>query len=116
MTNRGGGEPMPDMAFRPRPRMDPPPRSFAADAHGCIMVATRRGRPNTSLTNGFLDHMTWHCWGLGDFMNGVGFWLGPVGGTGGAACNFRIIIIGQDHGYCVGTDPSGDRETFGRRG
>ena len=39
------------------------------------------------LTNGFLDHVTWHCWGLGDFTNGVG----------------------QDHGYCVGTDIAGDQ-------
>jgi hypothetical protein len=37
--------------------------------------------------NGFLDHATWHCWGLGDFTNGMG----------------------QGHGYCVGTDPAGDQ-------
>ena len=30
-------------------RMGPPPRSFAADAHGCIMVATRMDPPNTRL-------------------------------------------------------------------
>jgi len=40
-----------------------------------------------TLTNGFQDHMTWHCCGLGDFTNGMG----------------------QGHGYCVGTDPSGDQ-------
>ncbi len=39
------------------------------------------------LTNGFLDHTTWHCWGLADFTNGMG----------------------QAHGYCVGTDPAGDQ-------
>jgi hypothetical protein len=39
-----------------------------------------------TLSNGIQDHMTWHCWGMGDYTNGVG----------------------QDHGYCVGTDPSGD--------
>ena len=26
------------MAIKPRGRMGPPPRSFAADAHDCIMV------------------------------------------------------------------------------
>jgi hypothetical protein len=39
------------------------------------------------LTNGFLDHTTWHCWGLADYTNGVG----------------------QTHGYCVATDPAGDQ-------
>jgi len=29
--------------------MGPPPRSFAADAHDCIMVAILMDRPNTSL-------------------------------------------------------------------
>jgi hypothetical protein len=45
-----------------------------------------------SLTNGFQDHMTWHCWGTSEFANGVG----------------------QDQGYCVGTDPAGDQisQTF----
>jgi len=28
--------------------MGPPPRSFAADAHGCIMVRVPRDPPNTS--------------------------------------------------------------------
>src|SRR5262245_39826525 len=36
---------------------------------------------------GLADHMTHHCWGMGDFNNGVG----------------------QDRGYCVGMDPSGDQ-------
>jgi hypothetical protein len=39
------------------------------------------------LTNGLLDHVTFHCWGMGDFTNGVG----------------------QSHGYCVGTDIAGDQ-------
>jgi hypothetical protein len=39
------------------------------------------------LTDGLLDHTTWHCWGLGDYTNGKG----------------------TDHGYCVGTDPEGDQ-------
>src|SRR5262252_1565067 len=37
------------LAFEPRFRMGPPPRSFAADAHDCIMVAVLSDRPNTSL-------------------------------------------------------------------
>jgi hypothetical protein len=40
-----------------------------------------------TVTDGFLDHMTWHCWGIGSFVNGVG----------------------QSHGYCVGTDRVGDQ-------
>jgi hypothetical protein len=40
-----------------------------------------------SLTNGFGDHVIWRCWGSGDYTNGVG----------------------QDSGYCVATDPSGDQ-------
>jgi len=49
MTNRGGGAPITDMAFAPRSRMDPPPRSLAADAYDCIMVPIQPDRPNTSL-------------------------------------------------------------------
>jgi hypothetical protein len=40
-----------------------------------------------SLTNGFEDHMTWHCFGLYDVMN----------------------AMAQFQGYCVGTDPAGDQ-------
>jgi hypothetical protein len=40
-----------------------------------------------SLGKGLVDHMAWHCWGTGDFANGVG----------------------QYRGYCVGTDPVGDQ-------
>jgi hypothetical protein len=39
------------------------------------------------LTDGFLDHTTWHCWGLGDYTNGSG----------------------QNRGYCVGVDSAGDQ-------
>src|SRR5271165_4915733 len=42
-----------------------------------------------SVTDGFLDRMTWHCWGLGEYGNGMG----------------------QEHGYCVMTDP--DRDQIG---
>jgi hypothetical protein len=40
-----------------------------------------------TITDGSLDHMTWHCWGGGDFVNGMG----------------------APHGTCVLTDPSGDQ-------
>ena len=40
-----------------------------------------------SVGDGLLNHMTWHCWGLGDFTNGTG----------------------QSHGYCMGTDPAGEQ-------
>jgi hypothetical protein len=35
---RGGGVPLSPMAAMPALRIGPPPRSFAADAHACIMV------------------------------------------------------------------------------
>ena len=37
------------MALEPLFRMGPPPRSFAADAHDCIMVPIRMDQPNTRL-------------------------------------------------------------------
>jgi hypothetical protein len=40
-----------------------------------------------TLSDGFLDHLTWHCWGSADFANGVG----ALSGT------------------CVGTNPAGDQ-------
>jgi hypothetical protein len=49
MTTRGGGNPTLHMVLEPRFRMGPPPRSFAADAHDCIMVPILTDRPNTSL-------------------------------------------------------------------
>jgi len=33
--------------------MDPPPRSFAADAHDCIMAPILADRPNTRLWRDF---------------------------------------------------------------
>ena len=39
------------------------------------------------VTDGFLDHTTWHCWGTGDFTNGMG----------------------NEQGVCVGTDTDGDK-------
>ena len=38
MTIRGGGHPKQAMVLTPVSRLGPPPRSFAADAHDCIMV------------------------------------------------------------------------------
>jgi hypothetical protein len=40
-----------------------------------------------SLTDGFADHMTWHCWGMTDFTKGMG----------------------EDQGYCLGTDLAGEK-------
>src|SRR6516165_11219423 len=42
MTIRGGGHPKQAMVLAPVSRMGPPPRSFAADAHYCIMVRSLR--------------------------------------------------------------------------
>ena len=39
------------------------------------------------VTNGFADHLTVHCWGTGEEINGVT----------------------ANHGYCVGIDPAGDQ-------
>src|SRR3954462_4111155 len=49
MTIRGGGHPKPTMVLTPFLRMGPPPRSFPADAHDCIMVRPPLDRPNTRL-------------------------------------------------------------------
>jgi hypothetical protein len=40
-----------------------------------------------SVGQGITDHMTWHCWGTGDFING----------------------IGKNHGYCLGIDTARDQ-------
>jgi hypothetical protein len=56
-------------------------------AVGNERVLTVWDENGVSLTDGFLDHVTWHCWGTGDFTKGVG----------------------QEQGYCVGTDPAGDQ-------
>jgi hypothetical protein len=42
-----------------------------------------------TLSDGYNDHTTSHCWGTGDYIKG----------------------IGQDHGYCVATDPEGDSDS-----
>src|SRR4051794_35840498 len=48
MTVRGDVAREQTWLARPPQRMGPSPRSFAADAHGCIMVRPRAGRPHTS--------------------------------------------------------------------
>ena len=47
--SRMGPYPKQAMVLTPFSRMGPPPRSFAADAHDCIMVRIRTDLPNTSL-------------------------------------------------------------------
>ena len=42
MTIRGDGHPKQAMVLTPVSRMGPPPRSFAVDAHDCIMVRSLR--------------------------------------------------------------------------
>src|SRR5215469_18506084 len=54
MTIRGGGNPKQAMVLTPVSRMGPPPRSFAADAHGCIMVRFVMDLPDTRLRREFL--------------------------------------------------------------
>jgi hypothetical protein len=48
-----------------------------------------------SLGDGLYDHVTWHCSGLAEFANEGSPW------PGGA--------MGAPHGFCVGTDPAGDK-------
>ena len=40
-----------------------------------------------SVGSGLFDHFTWHCWGVSEGMK----------------------AIGTVHGYCLGTDPTGDQ-------
>jgi len=61
--------------------------TFKATAIGKDRILTSFDGDGVSLMTGFADHMTWHCWGFGEYTNGVG----------------------GDQGYCVGTDSSGDQ-------
>jgi hypothetical protein len=61
--------------------------TFKATSIGKERLLTTIDESIMTLTNGFGDHVIWHCWGSGDYTNGVG----------------------QDSGYCVATDPSGDQ-------
>ena len=58
-----------------------------AVAVGKDRVLLRLDENGQMVTDGFLDHTTWHCWGIGSYVNGMG----------------------QDRGYCVGTDHAGDQ-------
>jgi hypothetical protein len=49
MTIRGGGDPMRKHGLQAAWENGPAARSFAADAHDCIMVPVHTDRPNTSL-------------------------------------------------------------------
>jgi hypothetical protein len=40
-----------------------------------------------TVSDGFLDHAVWQCWGIGDYTKGVG----------------------HEHGQCIATDPAGDQ-------
>jgi hypothetical protein len=40
-----------------------------------------------TISDGFLDHAAWQCWGMGDFTKGMG----------------------HEHGQCIATDPAGDQ-------
>jgi len=59
--------------------------TFKATVIGKDRILTSFDGNGPSLTNGFADHMTWHCWG-------------------------RLRERhGRSQGYCVGTDISGDQ-------
>ena len=60
--------------------------TFKATAIGKDRVLLVFEEYGMNLSDGFTDHFTWHCWGTGDYINGMG----------------------EDHGYCVGTGPDGD--------
>lgn len=61
--------------------------TFKATAIGKERLLTVFDENGLQLTNGFLDHTTWHCWGMADYTSGMG----------------------TEHGYCVATDPAGDQ-------
>ena len=61
--------------------------TFKSIPVGKERVLTTWDENNLTLTDGFSDHMAWHCFGTGDIIQGVE----------------------QDQGYCVGTDTAGDQ-------
>jgi hypothetical protein len=63
---------------------------FKATATGKERTVLAYDENGLSVTNGVLDHMTWHCSGLADFTNG----------------------IGQAEGFCADRDPVGDQVVF----
>ena len=52
-----------------------------------VMAADMAKEIGLNMTDGFLDHMTWHCWGSGDYVKGMGV----------------------DQRHCTATDLSGDK-------
>lgn len=50
-------------------------------------VLTMFDEHGMTVGDGILNRVAWRCWGMGDYTNGMG----------------------QEHGYCVGTDPGGDQ-------
>jgi hypothetical protein len=61
--------------------------TFKANPIGKQRLLNTFDENGLTLSDGFGDHVTWHCWGTGDYTSG----------------------LGQDHGYCVGTDTAGDQ-------
>jgi hypothetical protein len=59
-------------------------KAVAVGKDRILLFAEENG---ASVTDGFLDHVTWRCWGVGSYVNGMG----------------------EDRGYCVGTDHAGDQ-------
>ena len=53
-----------------------------------LLVSTDQS--GVTLTNGFTDHVVWHCWGTNDAVKGMAQWSG----------------------YCTGTDPAGDQLVY----
>jgi hypothetical protein len=62
-------------------------KATAAGKERLVLAIDENG---LSVTNGVLNHVTWHCSGLADYTNG----------------------LGQSQGFCVGNDPSGDQVVF----
>jgi hypothetical protein len=61
--------------------------TFKATAIGKERLLSAWDESGLTVGNGFLDHATWHCFGLYDVMNGRAQW----------------------QGRCVATDPAGDQ-------
>ena len=62
-------------------------KATAAGKERLVLAIDENG---LSVTNGVLNHVTWHCSGLANYTNG----------------------LGQSQGFCVGNDPSGDQVVF----
>jgi hypothetical protein len=61
--------------------------TFKATAIGKERLVFAWDENSLAVGTGLFDHMTWHCFGLGDIANGMAQW----------------------NGYCVGTDTAGDQ-------